>query len=387
MSVRKSKSADGQITVRLMDASGESVEVADDFLRHLAARDYSPNTRVAYAHDLQHLWEFLASLGLQWHEFAPRHSIQFLEHLRAVTATNAVRRLLPAVAVMREGQTAVRLAATTINRILAAVSSFYEFAIMADEYHRDNPIQKAVDRAAQRVPDRHRPFMDGASRQQPLRRRVSVKTVHRLPRPMSNEQVEALFSALRSKRDRALLRVMLDGGLRPGEALGLHIEDVSYGRRRVAIRPRNDHPKGVRAKSRFERIVDLHEAATLTAVSDYVMTERPADASTPFLFLVGGHGAHRLEPLGYPALAKLFARACERAQIRVAWLTPHSLRHTHATRMWEAGMRELTLQKRLGHASPESTRMYTRISDRAVVDDYRRALGLGQDAGGALRRT
>jgi integrase len=44
--------------------------------------------------------------------------------------------------------------------------------------------------------------------------------------------------------------------------------------------------------------------------------------------------------------------------------------------MWDAGMRELTLQKRLGHASPESTRMYTKVSDRAVVADYRRALGL-----------
>jgi integrase len=57
-------------------------------------------------------------------------------------------------------------------------------------------------------------------------------------------------------------------------------------------------------------------------------------------------------------------------------MTPHSLRHTHATRMWEGGMRELTLQKRLGHASAESTRLYTRISDPAVVADYRRALGL-----------
>lgn len=385
MSVRKSKSASGRVTVQLLDGSGQNIAVVDAFLRHLAARDYSPNTLVAYAHDLQHLWKFLTGLGLQWHEFTPRHSIHFLEHLRAASATNPAQRLMPALAVMTEGQTALRLAATTINRILAAVSSFYEYTIMAEEYHRENPIQKAVDRAAQRVPDRHRPFLDGISRQQPLRRRVSVKTVHRLPRPLSDEQVGALFEALRSKRDRALLHLMLDGGLRPGEALGLHIEDVSYGRRRVAVRPRNDHPKGVRAKSRFERIVDLHEAATLTAVSDYVMTERPVEASTPFLFLVGGRGAHRLEPLGYPALAKLFARACERAHIRVAWLTPHSLRHTHATRMWEAGMRELTLQKRLGHASPESTRTYTRISDRAVVDDYRRALGLGDARGEPAR--
>ena len=73
---------------------------------------------------------------------------------------------------------------------------------------------------------------------------------------------------------------------------------------------------------------------------------------------------------------KLFARACTRAGIREAWVTPHTLRHTHATRMWEGGMRELTLQKRLGHASMESTRLYTRVSDHEVVADYRRALGM-----------
>jgi integrase len=45
------------------------------------------------------------------------------------------------------------------------------------------------------------------------------------------------------------------------------------------------------------------------------------------------------------------------------------------------GMRELTLQRRLGHASPESTRVYTRVSDPQVVAEYRRALGLDTAAG------
>jgi integrase len=44
--------------------------------------------------------------------------------------------------------------------------------------------------------------------------------------------------------------------------------------------------------------------------------------------------------------------------------------------MWEAGMRELSLQRRLGHASPEATRVYTRVSDPIAVAEYRRALGL-----------
>ena len=60
---------------------------------------------------------------------------------------------------------------------------------------------------------------------------------------------------------------MLDGGLRPGEALGLHLEDIAYGRCRVVIRHGNDHGEGVRAKSRFERVVDLHEPVTLAAVN------------------------------------------------------------------------------------------------------------------------
>jgi integrase len=121
--------------------------------------------------------------------------------------------------------------------------------------------------------------------------------------------------------------------------------------------------------------VDLYEPEALLAVSTYVMQERPSDTDSSHVFLVGGQGHRRQEPLGYHALVKLFERHCERLGIRDPWMTPHALRHTHATRMWEGGMRELALQKRLGHASPESTRLYTQVSDPMVVAEYRRALG------------
>jgi integrase len=80
------------------------------------------------------------------------------------------------------------------------------------------------------------------------------------------------------------------------------------------------------------------------------------------------------EPLGYYALVKMFQRHCDRLGIREPWVTPHALRHTHATKLWEGGMRELALQERLGHASPDSTRKYTRVSDPLLVAEYRRAL-------------
>lgn len=172
-----------------------------------------------------------------------------------------------------------------------------------------------------------------------------------------------------------MLLLMLHGGLRPGEVLSLHLEDLQYGRRRVVIRYRTDHPKRARTKSRTERVVDLLQPETLQAVSDYVMHERPTESESPYVFLVGGRGERRCEPLSYYALVKLFTRHCERLGIRTPWVTPHALRHTHATRMYEKGMRELTLQKRLGHASPESTRIYTQVSDPLMIEEYRRALG------------
>jgi len=59
---------------------------------------------------------------------------------------------------------------------IAATSSFFEWAIAAEHYTAgENPMQRKVDEALRRVPDRHQPFVGSASRQQPVRRTVRVR--------------------------------------------------------------------------------------------------------------------------------------------------------------------------------------------------------------------
>jgi hypothetical protein len=155
------------------------------------------------------------------------------------------------------------------------------------------------------------------------------------------------------------------------------LDDIAYGRRRVMVRVRDDHPHGVRARSRAEPVVDLFEPEALAAVSDYVLRERPTEATSPFVFLVGA----RPPPL--PAIDLPGAGSSGRPGGDPSWYpgaVGHAprVRHTHATRMWEGGMRELTLQCRLGHASVESTRVCTRVSDHQVVarsSSWRRHVG------------
>ncbi len=378
MKVRRIQLNSGnEISFELLDDEGQPIEVISGFMCHLRARGYSPNTLSAYIYDLLHFTTFLHEQQLSYQEFKPAHAWRFLEYLRTTPSRKRAQRFsLVLSTTTTEGSSATLLAPATINRIFAAVSSFYEYLIISDLFaSQENPILKIEDPTLLRVSEHHRPFMGHASKQRPIRRVVRVKTEQRLPRPMSEEQVTALRNSLRLKRDKAMVLLMLHGGLRPGEILNLHLGDIQYGRRRVVIRYRTDHPKGARTKSRVERVVDLHLPETLQAVSDYVMNERPQDTDSSYVFLVGGQGKRRCEPLSYHALVKLFERHCERLGIRSPWVTPHALRHTHATTLWEGGMRELALMKRLGHASPESTRIYTRVSDPVVVEEYRRALG------------
>lgn len=378
---RVPQGASRKIRFRLLGEDGMPIEEVDAFMGYLAARGCSPNTLSAYAYDLLHFYEFLGERAVSWEEFSPALSLEFLEYSRKAPSRNGrTRRLQPALVADErtpDGYPATRLSAETVNRVIACVSSFYEYLIVSGRTGVEgNPVQKKDDPAFSRVSERpKKPFLSGISRRRPVRRVARVKTVVRVPRPMPAEHVQALLQSMNKLRDKAMILLMLQGGLRPGEVLNLKLEDVQYGRRRVIVRHREDHPKGARTKSRTERVVDLHEPEAMMMLNAYVMGERPVDAESPFVFLVGGRGKRRLEPLSYAALAKMFARRCETLGIRQPWVTPHALRHTHATRMWESGMRELALQKRLGHASPDSTRIYTRVSDPIVLEEYRHALG------------
>lgn len=374
-------SNENDISFELLDDYQQPIPVVSGFMRYLRARGCSPNTLSAYAYDLLHFMTWLSQRQITYQEFTPQHALQFLEYLSHLPSRKQAQRLgIVLSTTTSDGTSTTRLSAATLNRIFAAVSSFYEYLILSGQFtDRDNPIQRIDDPALARVPERHQPFMGYGSRQKPMRRAVHIKTVQRVPRPMEDDQVDKLLGSLRLKRDKAMVLLMLHGGLRPGEVLNLHLEDISYARKRVVIRHRTGHPKGARTKSRTERIVDLLHPETLQAVSDYVMYERPTDAESSYVFLVGGRGKRRCEPLGYHALVKLFERHCERLGIRSPWVTPHALRHTHATKMFEQGMRELTLQKRLGHVSPESTQVYTRVSDAVVVAEYRQALGMKEE--------
>ena len=151
------------------------------------------------------------------------------------------------------------------------------------------------------------------------------------------------------------------GGLRRCEVLGLRLQDLSVGQRRVFIADgKGGHQRLVPVSSRF-----------FAAVGAYLDTERPVAAGTDALFVVL-KGARRGQPLSAYGVDEILDGA-RRRRAGLAHATCHQLRHTCLTRLREAGMALEAIQAQAGHASIESTRIYLHLADDWLASQYRRA--------------
>src|SRR5258707_1201614 len=119
----------------------------------------------------------------------PPHAIELLKYLRTLPSRRPTKRASLVMCIQDGRGSARQLAASSINRALAAVSSFYEYLIVSGLWtEAENPILKQYDAQQARVTDRHRPFIGHLSKQRPIRRAGRVKTPDLVPRPMSPEQ-------------------------------------------------------------------------------------------------------------------------------------------------------------------------------------------------------
>ena len=130
--------------VAVAEAPGRLAEAAvrvNRFLRHLLDSGCSPNTAAAYGYDLRYLLEFLDERALGLEEFGPAAALELLGWLRRRPSRRPAQRLGLALSV-EQGRL---LAPATVARVLAAVSSFFEWAISAEVLDGENPMQRRFD--------------------------------------------------------------------------------------------------------------------------------------------------------------------------------------------------------------------------------------------------
>jgi site-specific recombinase XerD len=194
-----------------------------------------------------------------------------------------------------------------------------------------------------------------------LQRAVDVPQVKAstLPRgrALSGEELRRLVAACPSGpvgvRDRALLAVLVAGGLRRAEAVALDLADWNAA----------DGTLTVRGKGGRERLVPLKGGA-LAAVRTWL--ELRGTEPGALLCPVAKGGRLELRRLSAAAVFDRLRHLAERAQ--VGELSPHDLRRTLVSGLLDAGADLFAVAALVGHASTDTTRRYDRRGERAVHD-------------------
>jgi integrase/recombinase XerD len=173
------------------------------------------------------------------------------------------------------------------------------------------------------------------------------KQPKRLPIVLSLDEVARFFAAIVGIKHRAILMTAYAAGLRLSEVTGLRVDDIDG--KRMVIRVRQ-------AKGRKDRYVML-SPRLLTLLRDYWKAARPADWLFP--------GDVPGQPISGKAVYMVCVQAARTAGL-AKHVTVHTLRHSFATHLLEAGTDLRTIQVLLGHRKLETTAIYTHVSPAAV---------------------
>lgn len=179
---------------------------------------------------------------------------------------------------------------------------------------------------------------------------------HRLPQVLSREETKRFLKALRHPKHRALVLLMYSAGLRVGEVVRLRPEDLDIDRALVRVR------RGKGGKDRYT----LLAASAVDAVRIY----RDAFPGGRWLFPGDRLDRHYTTR----SVQRIVSRAATEAGIAKK-VTAHTLRHSFATHLLEAGIGLRYIQELLGHKSSRTTEIYTHVSQprlaaiRSPLDD------------------
>ncbi|QIZ33985.1 integrase [Saccharopolyspora sp. ASAGF58] len=323
--------------------------LVDEYLAHLADRNYSPKTVRAYGYDLLAFCRWLVSEEQPLPEVTTEVLLRFLRACREATVPG---RPGPNVITL-SGRRMDQYAATTINRRLAAISGLFAFAAMRDPDMK-NPVPKGKE-ARWRVAGERSGMLAYTVRRPKNRSSLRLREPRRLPTALSQSDAAELLASFRTWRDRAIAGLMLYCGLRSAEVLGLNIADVDIGGRWLQVL----------GKGQRERRVPL-DPDVASVIQVYVLAERPESGSGR-LFLVA-KGPNRGQPLTAAGLRTIFRY--HRGITGIVGGHPHALRHTFGTALAEAGVDLAVMQALLGHAHVDTTARYIHLAPAHVKAEF-----------------
>ena len=313
-----------------MDYRTDAPPILRDFLTyHEAIQGHSRKTVDEYFLDLRNFFRFIKIEKNKVSRSAEFDAIDIsdvdLDLVRSVTLTDVYSYMnylsRDRAQQPNSAQTGYGLKATSRARKVAAIRSFYKYLTNKAKLLTENPMQD----------------LDAPRTKKALPRYLDLDSSIQLL-----ESVDGDFQA----RDRCILTLFLNCGLRISELIGLNVSDIRGDQLRVL------------GKGNKERILYLNDAC-VQAIQDYLAVRPGQQAIDRNAFFL----SRRRTRISKSAVEKLVKKYLLKAGLDSTQYSPHKLRHTAATLMLQIGVDVRTLQELLGHENLNTTQIYTHVDN------------------------
>lgn len=297
----------------------------DLFLHHLKyERNASPHTLRNYESDLLQFYDFLAPPDPE----GGRRDVP-LEQIDHLT----IREYMASLYDKKKKK-------SSIHRKVASLRTFFRFLCREGQLEV-NPANLV---SSPRV-ERHLP---------------SYLTIEQMIRLIETAETESVLG----KRDRAMLELLYASGLRVSELVGLNLADVDFSNQSVRVKGKGRKvrvvPFGDHARVALQGYLGVRGQLLLEAQVDSV----PFDPHALFLNYQGTRITTR-------SVARMIDKYCRQC-VDLQRISPHSLRHSFATHLLDAGADLRAIQELLGHARLSTTQQYTHVSMDKLMEIYDR---------------
>jgi site-specific recombinase XerD len=173
-----------------------------------------------------------------------------------------------------------------------------------------------------------------------------------LPDVLTPDEVRELIGAVRTIHNRTYLWTVYSCGLRLTEGLHLQVGDIDGKRKMVHVH------RGKGAKDRYL----ILPSSTLTRLREYWSTHRHPRLLFPAVGRSGKQAAQANGPMGRASVQGALKRVVQQVGIRKS-VTMHTLRHSYASHLIEAGVSVRRVQQLLGHSSLQTTMIYLHLTE------------------------
>jgi integrase/recombinase XerD len=187
---------------------------------------------------------------------------------------------------------------------------------------------------------------------------LRAQNERRLPAVLSVEEVRSLLARVKTPQNHAFLSTVYSCGLRLQEGLHLEVSDIDSDRMMIHVH---------RGKGAKDRYVPLPHA-TLGLLRRYWVTHRNARLLFPALGRNGKGAKEGTTPMAKSSVQGAFRGAKFEAGIRKKGVSVHTLRHSYATHLLEAGVNLRVIQRYMGHTQLETTMVYLHLTQKGQED-------------------